>query len=62
MKQYFTEIIFASVASVLCLLYILFPNPYLMAVFVFVVQPLFIYAAGSTIYTILKDLRKNGVI
>ena len=62
MKAFLTEIIFASIASIICVLYIVFPEPILMFLFVFVAQPMFLYAIGSTALVIYKDLRKNKVI
>lgn len=62
MKAFLIEIIFAAVASVICVVYIVNPVPFLMFLFVFVAQPMFLYAMGSTAFTIYKDLRKNKVI
>jgi multisubunit Na+/H+ antiporter MnhG subunit len=62
MKAYLVEVIFAIIASILSVLYILFPNPHLMAIFVFIVQPMFAYAIISTGITILKDLKRNRIL
>lgn len=62
MKAFLTEIIFAALASLISVLYILNPAPVLMFLFVFVAQPMFVYAMGSTAFTIYKDLKRNKVI
>lgn len=62
MRAFLIEIVFATIASIICVLYIVYPKPVLMFLFVFVAQPMFLYAMGSTAFTIYKDLRRNKVI
>lgn len=62
MKTFLTEILFVITGSLICILYIIFPNPYLMAAFIFIAQPLFLFAIASTIYMILVDLKRKKVL
>ncbi len=62
MKTFLTEIIFVLAGSIICILYIIFPTPYLMAAFIFIAQPLFLFAIISTIYMIVMDLKRKKVL
>lgn len=62
MKTLRIEILFVLVGSILCLIYVLWPTPQMMAVFVFLVQPLFLYGIARTVWMIFRDLKKKDII
>ena len=49
----------AVVAFVMTLAFVLVPGPYEMAVFTFLAQPLFAFAAISYLVKVLRDLRER---
>ncbi len=61
MRRFLLELIFAALASIICVLYILFPEPHLMALFVFVAQPMFIFTILSFSIRMLKGARQKKV-
>ena len=62
MKKFTTESIFVLIGIIISLIYVFYPRPLWMTLFIFVAQPCFIYAFVSTALTIKKDLRKKNVI
>jgi hypothetical protein len=49
----------AAIAFVMTLAFVLVPGPYEMAVFTFLAQPLFAFAAISYLVKVLRDLRER---
>ena len=49
----------AVIAFVMTLAFVLVPGPYEMAVFTFLAQPLFAFAAISYLVKVLRDLRER---
>jgi hypothetical protein len=49
-------------AFLMTLAFVLFPGPYEMAVFTFLAQPLFAFAAFSYLVKVLRDLRERKVM
>ena len=56
------ESVLAIVASSITLLYIVFPGPYLMGLFVFVAQPLFLILFAAITIRIIGELRQRGIL
>lgn len=52
----------AIMAFLMTLAFVLFPGPYEMAVFTFLAQPLFAFAAISYLVKVLRDLRQRKVV
>ena len=52
----------AIMAFLMTLAFVLFPGPYEMAVFTFLAQPLFAFAAISYFVKVLRDLRERNVM
>ena len=52
----------AIMAFLMTLAFVLFPGPYEMAVFTFLAQPLFAFAAFSYLVKVLRDLRERKVM
>ncbi len=52
----------ATIAFLMTLAFVLFPGPYKMAVFTFLAQPLFAFAAISYLVKVLRDLRERKVM
>lgn len=61
-KLFFIESIFVLTGILLSLLYILFPNPFLMTVFLFVVQPMILFVIAKIIVWIYRDLKQSEVL
>ena len=49
-------------ALLISALFVLFPNPYLMALFVFVAQPLFVVCAVMYLRRVIRELRGKGAL
>jgi hypothetical protein len=49
----------AVIAFVMTLAFVLVPGPYEMAIFTFLAQPLFAFAAISYLVKVLRDLRER---
>ncbi|GAA4832509.1 hypothetical protein [Algivirga pacifica] len=62
MRQIFIESLFVIVGMAIAIPYMIWPNPYLMFLFVFVAQPCFAVAMLGAIYEIFKDLKSKDVI
>lgn len=52
----------AIVAFVVTLLFVLYPTPYLMVLFVFFAQPLFLIVAVMYLHKVFRDLREKEVL
>jgi hypothetical protein len=62
MKTFTVEAIFVLIGIVISVIYIFYPTPLWMTLFLFVAQPCFIYAFVSSAVTIKKDLRSKDII
>lgn len=62
MKRFTIEAIFVLIGITISLIYVFYPEPLWMTLFIFVAQPCFIYAVISTMITIKKDLRSQNII
>jgi hypothetical protein len=52
----------AIVAFVLTILFVLYPTPYLMALFTFVAQPLFLFSVVFYFRRVFRELREKEVV
>jgi hypothetical protein len=52
----------ASIAFLITLIFIVIPGPYEMAMFTFIAQPLFAFAAVSYLLKVLRDLRNRSLV
>lgn len=55
------ESILTLIAITISLVFIWFPHPYVMAVFLFIAIPLFIYVVGYTLIRVFRELREKDV-
>ncbi len=62
MKKFTIEAIFVLIGIIISVIYIFYPKPLWMTLFIFIAQPCFIYAFISTALTIKKDLRTKEII
>ena len=62
MRHFIVEGSFVILATLISILFIFNPSPFLMFAFAFIAQPLFFFAIMSSIWMIYKDLKKKDVL
>jgi hypothetical protein len=62
MKNFKVELLFVALGLLISLIFVFNPMPFWMAAFVFVAQPMFLFAIVSSLIRIYKDLKQKGVI
>lgn len=61
-KKFLIETVFVLFGSIVSLFYIIMPSPFLMTVFLFIVQPMFVFVITKTVLRIYKDLKTSKVL
>ncbi|MEN7549543.1 hypothetical protein AAG747_16590 [Rapidithrix thailandica] len=62
MRSLKTELIFILLGVLISIVYIFYPTPFMMTLFVFVAHPLFIFAMISFLLEVKKDLKDKEVL
>ena len=62
MRHFLVEGIFVILGTLLSILFIFNPSPWLMFAFAFIAQPLFLFAIFSSLWMIYKDLKRKKVL
>lgn len=62
MKHFLVEVIFVLLGTLISILFIFDPSPFLMFAFAFIAQPLFLFAILSSVWMIYRDLKKKNVL
>ncbi|AZQ62632.1 hypothetical protein EI427_10395 [Flammeovirga pectinis] len=62
MRKVFIESMLVIIGLMITIPYILFPNPYLMFLFVFIAQPCIGVAVILALYEVYKDLTKKDLL
>lgn len=62
MKHFLVEVFFVILATIISILFIFNPSPFLMFAFAFIAQPLFLFAILSSLWMIYKDLKRKNVL
>ncbi|MEM1408059.1 MAG: hypothetical protein AAGG59_14860 [Bacteroidota bacterium] len=62
MRNFLIESIFVILGTIISILFIFNPSSVLMFAFVFIAQPLFLFAMFSTLWMIFKELRKKRLL
>jgi hypothetical protein len=62
MKNLRIESAFVLAGLIISIIFIFYPSPFWMAAFLFIAQPMFIYAIVSSLIQIYRDLKSKKVI